>query len=141
MKPEFSGAEWSKVGGKLKSATDSTHLRMRTGAQVTFNPFARNPSHRSFLFSRFQSFSSELALAHDPLVTVGQRLDAVLEHTVFCWQRSNDCESTRCFHFKIARDQLDRLIDFEFVNLHGMSLLFPKKMGGLNSKLRPNGRL
>jgi len=80
MKPEFSGAEWSKVGGKLKSATDSTHLRMRTGAQVTFNPFARNPSHRSFLFSRFQSFSSELALAHDPLVTPASSMGMPAAH-------------------------------------------------------------
>ena len=77
-----------------------------------------------------QSFSSELALGHDSLMTVCERLDPVLQHTVFGWQRPNDCESARCFHLKIARDQLDRLIDFEFVNSHSMSLLFPKEMGG-----------
>jgi hypothetical protein len=35
MKPGFSGGEWSKVGGKLNTATDSSHLRMKEGAQVT----------------------------------------------------------------------------------------------------------
>jgi hypothetical protein len=38
MKPDFSGAEWSKVGGKFNDERNSTHLWMRVGAQVSCVP-------------------------------------------------------------------------------------------------------